>query len=967
MISRFTPRTPALGHSPDRGAFVRKLVSCLTTGAFLLFLTPFASPSDITLRFVGEATFQTGHQANGVETGGLSGITYDADRNLFYAICDHYSDQVQSLIYTLTIDLSDGMLTNGDVAFVATTPLLDVAGQPFQPKSIDAEAIAFSPPDAFYVSSEGSSDTRFKPFIRRFALNGSLLDSLIIPEKFLPTRTRDFGIVKNRGFEGLTVTEDQSFLFTANEAALAQDGSEAGLAWKSPVRIVKYDLHTATPVAEFLYWVEPIPTAPKPANGYMDNGLVELVALDEHTLLAMERSYVAGSGNTVRIYEISLRQADNIQTIARLDRSNFSDIKAAKKRLILDLAVLGFRLDNLEGMTLGPALPDGERALILVSDNNFSQSQITQFLAFAVSRAVLTDVAIYTIQGRAHRSPLLASEVIEVKGIVTHIPVRRKNKGFLMQDGAGDGDMATSEAIYVSTGTESPAAQVGDLVSVSGQVAEVGDEARLTVTQINATRISVQASGLALPQAVLIGREGRLPPAQIIDDDRLTEFDPEHDGIDFYESLEGMRVALHHPVVVGPLTAWGHFVVVPDSGRGAAVRTGRGGLLLQQDDFNPERMTVRAYKRANRQAVSVGDSLPGVITGVLQYSRGNFQLFVTDTLPDPAANPSPAETTLLQGMADLLTVASFNAENLDFEDEEERFVSLAGTIVKSLLSPDILALQEIQDNNGAENNGEVDASQTFQRLIESIMAAGGPTYDFCQIDPLNNTDGGQPGGNIRVGYLFNPDRVRLIRRGKGGADEATRAILDSTGLHLSLSPGRISPHERAFVRTRKSLAAEFEFNGHRLFLINNHLSSRRADDAIFGSSQPPQFHSEIKRKEQALILQGFVHELVARDPLANVMVLGDMNEQEFRAPLHLLAGAHLTNLIERVPLQHRYTYIYQGNSQVLDHVLVSENLRRHHQPEIDIVHLNADFAHDRRASDHDPVVVRVELARQEED
>lgn len=931
--------------------------------AALLLLANSATAGELKTRYLGHATLPTGFTQLGVEIGGISGLAYHAPSGLYYAICDHYNDTLPVVVYKFELHFENGKLHQGGVSLRDTLGLYDIGGAHFHPQGIDAEAIALTRDGSFFVASEGSADNRFAPFIRKYSETGHHISSLEIPAKFMPRTARDFGITRNRGFESLTLTSDERYLITASEQALAQDGPLTDPETRSPTRIVKYDLGAGDAVAEHLYWVEPVHDVSRYENGFMDNGLVELGVLDDHKLLALERSYVAGRGNAIRLFTVSLTQADDISGIERLDRTNLSEVQPARKQLLLDLGILGIRLDNVEAMAFGPELANGERLLLLASDNNFNPRQITQFIALALSEQTASDLnrdAIYEIQGTAQWSPMLAQSVQQVTGSVTHIPRKRINRGFWMQDVTGDGNPATSDAIYVSTDSQAPPVEVGDLVTVDGQVAEYAQNDGLPVTQINATRISVQASAQDLPAPVRIGRNGRRPASENIEDDSLMVFEPAKDGIDFYESLEGMRVEIHDAVVVGPLV-YGEFVVVADSGRDAGDRTSAGGVRLRANDFNPERIFVRAYKQQNRQPVTVGDFLPGTIRGILEYARENFKLFVTEPLPATASSLQSADSTNIQASTEHLTIATFNAENLDAAEEQEKFDALAESIVRHLAAPDILALQEVQDNNGSTDDGVVAADESFVRLIQAIAAQGGPQYDYCQIDPLDKQDGGQPGGNIRVGFLFNPARVAFARRGDASATLANSVYTDSTGLRLRLNPGRISPNDPAFEQTRKSLAAEFEFNGHRFFLINNHLSSKRADDPLFGRNQPPRLLSETERQKQALVVQAFVHDLLTAEPAANVIVLGDLNEHEFRAPVQLIAGRYLSNLIDRVPAPERYTYIYQGNSQVLDHILVSRNLLREHDPEVDIVHINSHLAQEQRASDHDPVLVRLHL------
>ena len=174
---------------------------------------------------------------------------------------------------------------------------------------------------------------------------------------------------------------------------------------------------------------------------------------------------------------------------------------------------------------------------------------------------------------------------------------------------------------------------------------------------------------------------------------------------------------------------------------------------------------------------------------------------------------------------------------------------------------------------------------------------------------------------------------------------------------LSFSPGRIDPGNAAFDNSRKPLAGEFTFNGERLFVIANHFVSKGGDDPLFGRFQPPMFDSETKRVQQAQAVNDFVDSILAIDSNANIVVLGDLNDFEFSAPLSTLKGGVLNNLIETLPQSERYTYVFEGNSQALDHILISNNLLNNFGIEYDVVHVNAEFAV--RASDHDPQVARI--------
>ena len=337
------------------------------------------------IEFLGEATFPTGTQFKGTEVGGLSGITYDQSKNVYYSISDDRSNKAPARFYTMKIDLSGGTLKKVDVVNVTT--LLKTDQKPFPAYSLDTEGIAFTKKGSLFISSEGDTNRLIKPFVNQFSLTGKQTQVLPIPQKFLPTAKKDKGIRDNLAFESLTITPNQKYLFTATENALYQDGAVATIKTGSPARILKYNLLTRKPIQEFLYITEPIAGSPNTAI-LSNNGLVDLAAIDNNRLLSLERSFSPIKGNTIRLYEVSLAHADNISKRERLKGVNMKNIKPAQKKLLLDFNELKIPLDNIEGLTFGQCLPDGRRSLIVVSDNNFSSIQFTQILAFAVNNKV---------------------------------------------------------------------------------------------------------------------------------------------------------------------------------------------------------------------------------------------------------------------------------------------------------------------------------------------------------------------------------------------------------------------------------------------------------------------------------------------------------------------------------------------------------------------------------------------------
>lgn len=564
---------------------------------------------------------------------------------------------------------------------------------------------------------------------------------------------------------------------------------------------------------------------------------------------------------------------------------------------------------------------------------------------------------IHDIQGAAHTSPLLGQTVTRVPGVVTAV----RSNGFYLQDPNPDGNEATSEGIFVFT-RSAPGVSVGSSILVNGSVSEFTPggtgTGNLSITQIASSAIAPTTS-LGAISPTTIGLGGHTPPTEVIDNDSFASFDPAEDGIDFYESLEGMQVQVNNAVAVGPTSDFGEIPVLADHGANAGPRTARGGIVIQPGDFNPERLIIDDAIVTTEPQVNVGDTFSGSITGVIDYSFGNFKLLNTAPLPQVSSGGLTRETTNLTSSADQLTMATFNVENLDPGDGSSKFDRLASAVVGNLKSPDIISLEEVQDNNGATNDSVVAADQTYETLIAAIAAAGGPTYEYRQINPVDDQDGGEPGGNIRVGFLFNPQRVDFVGRPGGTSTSSTSVQSGTFGPELSDSPGRVDPTDSAFNSSRKPLAGEFLFNGNTVFVIGNHFNSKGGDQPLFGSSQPPVLNSETQRLQQAEVVNNFVESVLGADPNANVVTAGDLNDFQFSRPLTTLKDDDLFNLLETLPPDEQYTYVFEGNSQALDHILVSNNLRTNAGAALDVVHLNAEFAD--QVSDHDPLVSRFTL------
>ncbi|MFB7640706.1 endonuclease [Peribacillus butanolivorans] len=562
------------------------------------------------------------------------------------------------------------------------------------------------------------------------------------------------------------------------------------------------------------------------------------------------------------------------------------------------------------------------------------------------------DVRIHDIQGAGHTSPYLNQNVTDIEGIVVSTI---DNNNFFIQDQKPDNDINTSEGILVYKSANG--VKIGDVVKVSGTVKEYVMEGYsekattdLPVTEISASAITVEKNGQTLPDPIVIGKD-RTPPTGKIDSDGLTVFNPEVDGIDFYESLEGMLVQLDSPKVVAP-QEYGEVVVIP---KNMETSTSAGGVKFTETDTHPERIHLKFDN--DKYVAKTGDSFNGSITGVVSYGYSNFKVLTSkDKLPELQDGGTKREVTSIEPDAKKLTVASYNVENFSTKTDNEKLTKLAKAIVQNLKMPDIIGLTEMQDNDGEADSGTTDATESFKKLVAKIQAEGGPEYLFTDIAPEDKQDGGAPGGNIRVGFLYKKGTVSLTEGTKG---KATESVGFNDG-KLTLNPGRIDPTNAAFASSRKPLAAQFEFNGESVIVVANHFNSKGGDQPLFGKNQPPELKSEVQRLKIASIVNSFVKDIKSKDANANVVLLGDFNDFEFSKTLTALKGSELTNMVEKVPFEERYSYTYQGNSQVLDHILVSNNIAA--ETKVNIVHINSSFTEaDGRASDHDPVLIQTEL------
>ena len=807
-------------------------------------------------------------------------------------------------------------INNGGVAeFQITNPVVALQGS----------GTANAPSLVLYLDATGRSNLNFSVNIRD--IDGGNADNAI-QQVNVQYRLGDSGVWTNLSggyIADATTGPNAATLITALNIALPGDTANAPLV---EIRImttnavgsdewVGVDDILVTSTAQGVDTVTPLLAASNPTTP-SDNA----VAVDANANLAIRftEAVKAGTG--------SITISDGASDVRTIAVGDTTQVSFSGSTLTINPAA-----DLIAGRTYDVTIGDG--VILDLANNAFGgiAPDAFDFTVFDPS-AILT---IGVIQGLGHTSAYVGTRVV-TEGVVTAVDTN----GFYLQsaDGAGDGDVRTSDGILVFTGS-APTVTVGQLIRVDGNVAEFkpgsapDNAANLTITEITAPTVTVLGTGTA--SAVLIGTGGRTPPTTVIENDNFASYDVTTDGIDFYESLEGQLVRIDNPLVVGTTNNFRETYVVASDGAGATGITDRGGITLSAGDFNPERIQLdddTGLFTGFTGNYTIGDKL-GAVTGVVNYGFGSYEVLVTQAVTFREDVSLGREQTALVGDANHLTLASFNVENLDPTDSQAKFDLLALEVASGLKNPDIIGVQEIQDADGAGSGTNYSGAATAAKLIAAITAAGGPAYSYVEVAPTaNNTTGGEPNGNIRNGYLYNDARVDYVA---GSAMLLTAA---------------------AYNGSRKPLVADFTFNGQTVTLVNIHSTSRIGSDPFFGNAQPPSQAGESARNAQGAAIKAFTDAKLAGDPGARIAVLGDANGYYFEQSLsQLTVDGKLTNLYQLLPVEERYSYLFEGNLQPFDNIIVSGALLN--GAEFDVVHQNAEQLRVDQPTDHDQPVARL--------
>ena len=558
--------------------------------------------------------------------------------------------------------------------------------------------------------------------------------------------------------------------------------------------------------------------------------------------------------------------------------------------------------------------------------------------ALLVSSAFCQSIS--QINGDRFLSPYRNETVSNVTGLVT----ATGPDGFWLRSTSPDKNRRSSESIFVFTSGRVNNT-VGNILTLKGRVSEHrASSSYLYMTEITSpTGITIVSSNNTV-QPVALGQRYTSPPTS-----KFTSLDggspfnlpnnqslvsvanpvlePTRYGLDFWESLVGELVSVHQPRAITKPNSFGDTWVV---GNWTATSiNSRAGLTLTSTDFNPEAILIgdSLDGRSNPDFTQLGDSLNDII-GVVYQAFGYYRILpltaLTITSSPSRALPPPASFTSTKACSGI-TLGQYNIEN--FAPNSTKIDQRARDIVTYLHSPDLIFLQEIQDNDGPTDDGVVESDITLSTLAAAISATGGPNYAFTYISPVNDQDGGKPGGNIRNAYLYNPTILALHNPNSGSSIDAVQVL---PGPVLNFNPGLIAPADSAWTDSRKPLVAQWDilspnstaanttstytrsssnFTNSTFFTVNVHFTSKGGSSSIEGNARPPVNGGVDQRIAQANLTAAFAADILAEDGNAKVIVAGDFNEFEFVEPLELFKDeSGLKNLddVAKVPKVERY-------------------------------------------------------------
>jgi len=594
---------------------------------------------------------------------------------------------------------------------------------------------------------------------------------------------------------------------------------------------------------------------------------------------------------------------------------------------------------------------------------------VSLFLAFASlsllsASATGQETLISTIQGADHKS-ILEGSTVTVTGVVTGL----FGKGFFLQSTSPDTDPATAEGLYVFTGNATvdlPQAEIGKVATVTGKLVEFQPFPELPIprtrkivecgtTNVKAVPTDDRESFLSITElsnvsALTIGQQAPLPqPTQLnppgsqtsigFADKPSTQFNPTEHPRDYFESLEGMRIEITDAIVVSRKEGrWDTFWVAAARNLAGGELSAYGLPIETPNHIFPEIMEVHVAAGQGSLELSPGTKLGG-LTGFMSYENGDYMVVLENKI-DPSKLNSPAPAVVAGPEARVgVGVASYNALNLYAGSPPEKFAAIATQITNELGGPDLLALQEIQDDDGEVVSELVSAQLTIEKLINAIAAAGGPNYRAVALDPtLPNTDGGAPGGNIRV--------VLLVRQEKGISVTASERLFDNSE--------RCDPAKNAFASTRKPLLVEMTTDAGTYAIVAVHLSSKLGDQGLYSNAEDPKHNSDAPRRRQAEAIVSELERRYGSNP-PRIIVLGDFNDHATANTLDPFRSSALGFKFLRDSRGEGYSvsHEFHGVRGAIDHIVVGGSLN---SDSIGLLHyFNVNVDELERTSDHNPV------------
>ncbi len=652
-----------------------------------------------------------------------------------------------------------------------------------------------------------------------------------------------------------------------------------------------------------------------------------------------------------------------------------------------------------------------------------------------------------------------SSFTVTVQAIVTALDGVGNRQGFYIQEELADqdGNPFSSEGIFVLTRNDAgvgtllsaaaPGLAVGDRVTLTANIMEYqGFNTNLPITAlVNATGITINSSGNTLPTRLLDATANvpnqaftRVTPDFTDSVDNAGDsFDAVNYGISFWETVEGMLVSIPNVRVAdgfvsvsggqpffkgysedfgnptqinsrGGYTIGGDPALSPPDTAGVNDDVQTGGRVLHEGDTNPDIFEVDFTGFAINapagltETATIGDRL-GTLGGIIDFDFQELKLFVTSYDAgsiQTAGQPTPEIATYTPDSRQL-TFANFNVENLDPSDGAARFTAIANAIATNLRAPDIISIEEIQDNNGAAagdgtNATGTDASTTWTMLVNALNLATGQTYQWVDEAPVYNAEGGEQSGNIRVGFLYNTGRVQLGDLAANATIAERRQYTDRIGDNvrdagdlITYSDNQVAGINTAdWTGTRRSLLGQFTFRGETIFVASSHFPSKGGSGNFWQFNQNletgnPANSDLLQRSLVAEDLYTVLNRIQINSPNAGIIAGGDYNDFQFYRPLEAATGyvnadgtarndgARLTNLTLTLAEAERYTYTFDGRSQAIDHILVNQQLAD--IATYDVVHINTGY--NRRGtganatpalSDHDPAVVQLDFRQRAE-